>query len=1069
MKKYQILLIWLSISIFSCGHKIPTEIKEELALLPAELDYNIDVKPILSDKCFACHGPDKSKQKAGLRLDLPEYAFAELPENKGKTAIKSGNLDNSELFHRIVSEDPAYKMPSKESHLTLNNHEKAVLIKWIDDGAEYKPHWAFVKAEKQKIPEVENKDWPKNAIDNFVLAKLEANNISPNKEADKEILLRRLSFDLTGLPPTISEIDAFIKDNSEKSYEKVVDRLLKSPHYGERMAVDWLDLARFSDSHGYTVDRLRDMSPYRDWVIKSFNKNMFYDQFIQWQLAGDLLPNPSKEMLIATAFNRNHQQNLEGGIIEKEFQTEYVMDRTNTFGQAFIGLSVGCARCHDHKYDPISQKNYYEMYSFFNNVKEAGQISWDDTMPSPTLQLPSKNQEEMLAFIKNKIIKAEENLENYKQTLEPNFTNWIKSYGYKNINSSKTEGLVAKFDFENKRLSNSINPKQKGFVTGFDGKVPEVYIDSKNGKGLKLTGDAWFDTDGLGAFRRADSFTISLMVNINKSTKEGVVFNQTVGERLYNFKGFHVYLMESGQLQLTMAHAAPSNAITMLSKIKVLKDQWMQISMTHNGSGKANGIRLFLNGNELAMETETDRLDKDIFYSYARKKPIGIMVGAWWRGNGLKDGLIDDLLIYNRELSPFEIGILAQKYDWKYITNKSPNQLNVNDLAILKKYFYALQLSKNKLYLDSINAKKVFDDSLENIPELMIMRESKPKQAYVLIRGNYDSPGQKVYPNTPEKILPFSKNFPKNRLGLSQWLISDDNPLTARVAVNRLWQQLFGVGLVKTSEDFGNQGELPSNLKLLDYLAVYFKENNWDIKKLMKFMVMSSSYRQSSKFTPALLQKDVENRMLARGPALRLSAEMIRDNALFACGILNTNIGGKSIMPYQPAGLWEINNTTYTPDSTNDVYKRSMYIVAKRSVMNPTLATFDGSARSYCELRRQKTNTPLQALVTQNDPTFLEASKILGEQMAKQNNIQLAIVDCYRKLTGKKPSANELKILVEFQEKQFQKFSKNNSKTIGWQKVGFYKIDPQIDPSKIIANASVASLIMNSDACLIKR
>lgn len=1055
----------------SCGPNIPNEIKNEMAMLPSELDYNVHVKPILSDKCFACHGPDKAKQKAGLRLDFPEFAFADLPKNKGKVALKPGNLASSELFHRIISKDPDYKMPEESSHLSLSNREKAILIKWIEDGAEYKPHWAFVKAENSKIPDVNLKNWPKNPIDNFVLANLEENQLKPNIEADKETILRRLSFDLTGLPPTISEINTFLNDRTENAYEKAADRLLDSPNYGERMAVDWLDLARFSDSHGYTVDRLRDMSPYRDWVINAFNENMPYDQFIKWQLAGDLMPKPTKEMLIATAFNRNHPQNLEGGIIEKEFQTEYVMDRTNTFGQAFLGLSMGCARCHDHKYDPISQKNYYEMYSFFNNVKEAGQISWDDTMPSPTLQLPSKQQEEMLNFIKNKIQKTEQSFSQQKQIFETNFKTWLYKNEYKNLGKSSIpiDGLIAKFDFENSKLTNIINIKQKGFVTGFDGKVPEVFVDAKNGKGLKLTGDAWFDTDGLGAFRRADSFTIGLWVNINKATKEGVIFNQTVGERLYNFKGFHVYLMPSGQLQITMAHAAPSNAITKLSKIKAPKGQWIQLTMSYNGSGKAEGMKLFLNGNELEMETEIDQLDKDIFYKNSIKKPIGIMVGAWWRGNGLKDGMIDDLVIFNREVTPFEIVIMAGKNRWNSIVNKSPNQLNNNEIAILKKYFNSIEISKNYTLKEWVKLKKEYDDSLENIPELMIMRESKPKQAYILARGNYDSPTQKVFPNTPEKILPFPKNLPKNRLGLAQWLTQKDNPLTARVAVNRLWQQIFGVGLVKTSEDFGNQGELPANLKLLDYLAVYFQENNWDIKKIMKLMVMSATYRQSSIFTKELYQKDPENRLLARGPANRLTAEMIRDNALFAAGILKNEIGGKSIKPYQPAGLWEINNTSYIPDSTNDVYKRSMYIVAKRSVMNPTLATFDGSSRSYCETRRQKTNTPLQALVTQNDPTFLEASKILGEQMAKENNVKQSIINTYRKLTGKTPTEKELNILIDFQNKQVQKFSTNKSKIIGWQNAGFYKLDKSIDPIKIIANANVASLIMNSDASLIKR
>lgn len=405
MKHIKVFFLWMLLTghFYACSPELPEDVEVAMKELPDKLDYNQHVKPVLSDKCFACHGPDKAKQKGGLRLDMAESAFHKVSKNSGLTAIDPGDLADSEFFHRIISTDPDYVMPTPESHLSLSAREKAILIKWIEEGAEYKPHWAFVKPEKAEIPDTQHDNLAVNPIDHFVFKKLEEEKLQPSAQADKEILLRRVSLDLTGLPPTLAETDAFLKDNSANAYEKQVDRLLASLHYGEKMAVDWLDLARFADSHGYTVDRLRDMSPYRDWVINAFNKNMHYDQFVQWQLAGDLMPNPTKEMRIATAFNRNHQQNMEGGIIEEEFQTEYVVDRTNTFGDAFLGLSVGCAKCHDHKYDPISQKNYYELYSFFNNVKEAGQISWDDALPTPTMLLPTTAQEQTLRFIQTKI------------------------------------------------------------------------------------------------------------------------------------------------------------------------------------------------------------------------------------------------------------------------------------------------------------------------------------------------------------------------------------------------------------------------------------------------------------------------------------------------------------------------------------------------------------------------------------------------------------------------------------------------------------------------------------------
>ncbi len=472
-KKWFLGLI-IALLCCACSTELPPELEAELASLPSDLDYNLHVKPILSDKCFACHGPDKAKQKAGLRLDLPEGAYAQLEESPGKVAITKGSLRRSEVFHRIISDDPEYLMPTPESHLSLSNREKAILIQWIKNGAEYQPHWAFVAPKQPKIPNVKKTNWVKNPIDNFVLQKLESEKLQPAPEASKAILLRRLSLDLTGLPPTLAEIDAFEQDKSPNAYEKQVDRLLQSPHYGEKMAVDWLDLARFADSHGYTVDRLRDMSPYRDWVIQAFNRNQPYDQFIQWQLAGDLMPKPQREMLIATAFNRNHPQNLEGGIIEEEFQTEYVVDRTNTFGDAFLGLSLGCAKCHDHKYDPLSQENYYEIFSFFNNVKEAGQISWDGALPTPTLLLPTKKQEKMLASIHQSIAEQEQQVEKLSTQTIAAFEEWLNKSQQQKLAAEKIpqSGLQAHYTFDASDLKNQVNAKQMGIMkreTGMTG------------------------------------------------------------------------------------------------------------------------------------------------------------------------------------------------------------------------------------------------------------------------------------------------------------------------------------------------------------------------------------------------------------------------------------------------------------------------------------------------------------------------------------------------------------------------------------------------------------------------
>ncbi len=1074
-----ILLFITSLYLYSNratdSEKLPEDVAAEYQKLPNGLDYNQHVKPILSDKCFICHGPDKSKQKAGLRLDIAENAYAALPETPSKVAILPKNLEKSEVFHRIISTDPTYLMPSPKSHLTLSAREKAILVKWIEEGAVYKPHWAFVKPQAIsdigfRISDTATRQSTAQ-IDYFVLKRLKQEGLQPSKEANKEILLRRLSLDLTGLPPTIDEIDTFLNDNSPNAYEKQVDRLIASPHYGEKMAVDWLDLARFADSHGYTVDRLRDMSPYRDWVIRAFNQNIPYSTFIQQQLAGDLMPNPTKDMLIATAFNRNHQQNMEGGIVEQEFQTEYVMDRTNTFGDVFMAISMGCARCHDHKYDPFSQKNYYQLFGFFNNVRESGQISWNDDLPTPTLMLPSEEKEQIIAFLNHKILEQEKVVLNTENKAHSDFDNWLNAEEYKKItvHTPPQYNLQGFYNFEDS-LKNSLDTTKSGVMKRDAGALGDKPIIEKNEKGqaLVLDGDVYLDLKDVGVFRKSEPFSVGIWAFFPNDFKEGVIFHKSEAERLYNFKGYNLSLKDN-KLSITMAHTAPSNAITRISEQDVPRNKWLQLTMTYDGSSNANGFKLYLDGLEMAMETVIDQLYKDIIFF--RKTEPALQVGGWWRGLGFKGGRVDDIVVYNRNLTPFEIKILAHMASWDSILSKNKNQLTNDDKVILKK-FYLSVIDGNvlKAQKELQRWRTELSDSTEYIPELMVMQEMpKPKTTHVLLRGQYDMPSEEVQPNTPESILPFPTNLPKNRYGLALWLTADNHPLTARVAVNRLWQNFFGVGLVKTAEDFGNQGEMPSHLDLLDWLAVTFRESGWDIKKMNKMIVMSATYRQNSKATETIREHDPENRLLSHGPANRLSAEMVRDNALAASGLLNKKIGGKSVKPYQPEGLWEINSAHYTEDSTDAVYRRSLYIIAKRSVQNPTLGIFDAPSRSFCTVRRQRTNTPLQSLVTLNDPTFIESAKVLGEEMAKETDMSKAIVQTYRKLTSRTPSVSEVNLLIQVQKTTYGNFKNNPEKIKGWLKTGLYKIAENLDAAWVAANAVVASTILNSDACIMKR
>ena len=1079
MSKNPYILIGLAMTIFMAGCKthLPQEVELAYAYLPEKLNFNIDVKPILSDKCFLCHGPDANKREADLRLDLAREAYRELSESPGKVAIRPGDPDRSEVYHRIISDLPDYMMPAPESHLTLTAREKAILIKWIENGAEYKPHWAFIKPEHKDPPIVKNTAWIQNPIDHFVAKKLETEKLAPSPKAEKAVLLRRLSFDLTGLPPTETEIEAFLTDPSPEAYERQVDRLLASPHYGEKMATDWLDLARYADTHGYTVDYYRDVSPWRDWVIQAFNENMRYDRFIHWQLAGDMMPNPSTEQILATTFNRLHPQNLEDGIIDEEFRVEYVVDRTAILGTGFMGLTIGCARCHDHKYDPISQKNFYQLYSFFNNINEAGLIPRESSTPVPTLLLPDEKQKAHIQYLDSLLADKRSTLTATKKQEEAHATSWIKSAKYQSLKPEiPNRGLIAQYKLEN-NLRNSQHTAQLGKMDRHrsNGEKPS-FTQGYNKQGLLLDGDAWLDLDKVGIFQRKDAFSIGLWVHIPESLSEGVIFHKGKGTGLHAYRGYHLY-MKDDKLELMLSHTAPDNAIIKQSIEKVPKNKWLHLMLTYDGSSKASGLKVYQGGRELETETVIDNLYKDIiFFNYEDviyKEPIepGLQIGGRWRGVGIKGARVDDIIVYNVELSGLEVLQIADPQTLGKLTSKALDQLSPDDRSTLNKYYLAALSPAFKKHQSELKqARAVLFDSLENIKEIMVMKEmEKPRKTFILERGLYDNYGEEVFPNVPKSILPWPDSLPKNRLGLAQWLTHSDHPLTARVAVNRYWQNYFGRGLVRTTEDFGNQGELPSHPKLLDWLAITFVKSGWDVKALQKLIVMSATYRQRSLVSDKLRDTDPENILLARGPKLRLSSEMMRDNALMASGLLNLKIGGESVKPYQPEGLWRINSNTYIQDKGSSLYRRSMYTLWKRTVPNPTLATFDQPERNECTVRRQKTNTPLQALVLMNDPTYLEAAKVIGESMTKEGSTKGSIARAYRKITGLEIRTEELDLLKKLQASEYAVFNSNDKKAQGWLNAGAYKINDSLDVNMIAANAIVASVILNSDASITKR
>jgi len=1049
-------------AICSCAPDLPNDIQNIYEQLPKDLDFNVHIKPILSDKCFACHGPDQNKLEADLRLDIESIAKSGGHTKSGRRAISEGSLAHSELFNRIISDEEDYEMPPLESNLKMTNREKAILAKWIENGAEYQDHWAFTPLSKPEVPNITNTQLG-SEIDKFVADNLFNNDLDFNVRSERSLLLRRLTFDLTGLPPTPTEIEQFVSDQNANAFEKQVDRLLASMHYGERMAVDWMDVARFADTHGYQSDRFRDMSPWRDWVINSFNENLPYDKFITWQLAGDLLNEPTKEQRLATAFLRLHPQNEEGGIVEDEFKAEYVTDRVNTVGTAFMGLTIGCAKCHDHKYDPISQKEYFELYSFFNNINEAGQISYNGAMPVPTMLLTDEKKDSIITFIRSEIQEKEKELLSLENESKTNFNSWIKSEAYQNNDFNiSSMNFIAHFTLDN-HLRNETNRNDIAEMKRRASKEENpTFVTGKFNQSLKLDGDAWLDLNGIGSFNRYNPFTVALWINIPGEISDGVIFHKGSGAALFNFKGFHLAL-KNDKLELLMAAVAPNNAIIEYVNDPIPRDEWVHVALRYDGKNSADGLSVFINGQEKATTVDIDNLYKDIVVNEGNE-PVGLQFGARWRGKGIGGGMIDDIRVFDIALPGLSILRLSARDLVENVMSKKPSSLSQQELSYLEEYFVTTQhdiQTKNEQILE---LQKALSDTIEPIKEIMVMEEMPvPRRNYILERGQYDSPSVEVFPNTPKSILEYQTDLPKNRLGLARWLTHSDHPLTARVVVNRYWQLFFGEGLVKTSEDFGNQGSLPKNLKLLDWLATDFIENKWNVKDLLKKIVMSKTYCQSSIPSEKALEFDPENALYSRGPSNRLNAEMLRDNMLIASQLFNNTIGGPSVFPHQPDGLWGmLSGGKYPKTEEKDKYRRSLYTYWKRTVPHPTQATFDSPERSECIVRRQETNTPLQALALMNDQIYIDAASRIADDIVKGKTLN----NVFMSLTGRSPSKPEITLLENMYYDELNKFENHPEKITAWLPNGFSAIE---NKASLASYAVVVSTIMNTDACIMKR
>ncbi len=940
------------------------------AAASAPVEFNRDVRPILSDRCYTCHGPDRASRQSPLRLDQEQSAHPAL----------------AHILERITSTDTGFRMPpAYMGRERLTDAEIDVLRRWIEQGGKYEPHWSLIPPKKAALPAVREPSWPRNPVDAFVLARLEHEGTAHAPDADPSTLVRRLSFDLTGLPPTPAETQAFLADRSPDAYEKLVDRLLASPRYGERMAIRWLEAARYADTNGYSNDGPRDMWRWRDWVIGAFNRNMPFDRFTVEQIAGDLLPDATVSQRVATAFNRNHRTSAEGGIVDEEFRLGYVGDRVETTSTVWLGTTIGCARCHDHKYDPYTQKEYYQLSAFFNNTPDRGFVYNFGNEP-PYIHAPLPEQQAKLDALDAKIAAARQRLDSLEPAVDHAYAAW----------TPPAEWNV-----------------REGLVTG----TPQLEYK--------------------------DPFTFAARIT-PKSPKGAIL---SIGEDYFEGKG-HYLLLIDGKLRLHVTFRYSDLSLRVETADALPPGKTQHVLVTYDGGMRAKGVHMYVDGRDMPLKVLFDYG----IWPIENKEPLRIGAGAGLRW----DGAIDDVRIYKRALSPREAALVAMTD----AAARARTRDAFLDLAPPHEYL-AARAALHELERDRAGL-------MASIPTVMVMEElPHPRDTFVLKRGAYDAPGDKVEPRTPAVLPPFQPGWPANRLGLARWLVDRGNPLTARVTVNRFWQMLWGVGLVKTVEDFGSQGEWPAHQELLDWLAVEFMDSGWDVKHIMKTMVMSAAYRQASRETPQSLEKDPENRLLARGARFRLPAEMIRDQALAVSGLLVERAGGPSVKPYQPPGLWQelFGGKGYVADHGDGLYRRSIYTYWRRTVAPPAMMSFDSPSREVCVVREERTNTPLQALNLMNDTVYLEASRKLAERMVKGGGIESGV----RLVLGRDPRPAERTVLTAALEKFRARYRAHPGDAAKYLTQGESPRDPSIQPAELASWTAVASLLLNMDEAVTRQ
>ncbi|MFN7924882.1 MAG: DUF1553 domain-containing protein [Bryobacteraceae bacterium] len=1024
--------------------------------LAASVDFNREIRPILSDRCFTCHGPDTNNRMAGLRLDTEEGAKRDL--GKGRFAIVPGDLAKSLAYQRVITTEKAKRMPPAHLGAALSEREAGLLRRWIEEGAQWQKHWSLLPPQRLAVPKVSNPAWVRNPIDAFILARLDREGLKPSPEADKATLLRRVSIDLTGIPPTPAEVAAFVNDSTPDAYEHVVDRLLRSPRYGERMAARWLDAARYADTNGYQTDAERFMWRWRDWVIEAFNKNMPFDQFTIEQLAGDLLPNPTLDQLIATGFNRNHRGNGEGGSIPAEFLVEYHVDRVDTTSTVWMGLTLGCSRCHDHKYDPFTQKEFYSLIAFFNNLNEKGKVFKYGNSP-PMIPAPTRDQQTDLAAIEQQLRDATAAFDQTAAERKKLQSKWEKE-----LASSKS----AQDWYPRRELM--LHFPLAGAPAGRDRSGKEMAASAKDGdiafapgaRGATFDGKGYVDAGNHAPFGFYSKF--SLTAWIKPESPDGAIVTRAIDQEEQG--GWGLYL-KGGKVQLNLVQRWLDDCLRVESVDTLEMNRGYHVAVSYDATRIADGIKLYIDGKPAKLKYIVDDLNQ----SFQVKEPVRI--GA---GNGFRfRGLIGDVRIYNDVISPTEASMLATTDSLNAIAKIPAARRSAGQAAKLEGAFLesGAPAGVREAWQKQAELQKKRQNFLDNLPTVMVMKdEPQIRDTFLLQRGVYDRPGARVTRGVPAALPQIPADLPMNRLGLAKWLVSAEHPLTARVTVNRYWQMMFGAGIVKTVEDFGSQGEWPVHPELLDWLAVEFREKGWDVKGIVKTIVMSNTYRQRSSTTPELVQKDPDNRLLAHGPRYRLPAEVVRDQALAVSGLLVEHLGGPSVKPYQPAGLWKelAGGNDYQRDHGDKLYRRSLYTFWKRASPPPGMMTFDSAGREACTVRENRTNTPLQALTLMNDETYLEAARKLAERMIHDGGAapESRLAYGFQLATSRKPKEREQAVLLTSFHNYRDRYKTDPAKAAKFLAQGESPMDKSIDTADLAAYSTVASLILNLDEVVTK-